>query len=390
LTLSGFMSSGPSDFAGTNPALHRINFQQPERFRLPETDATDAAATQPDPSDGQAAARPPRLTVRDIFVGADGIRAGWSVVLFFALFLTLTFATGFIVSTLRSLRPAAKAITQSQPDASMAPGYVFRHEGTPFVGVLLATWLMGKIERRRMSDYGFSRQRRMQNFCIGLAWGVALLSLLVALLRATGLLVFDARLLSGSSVLDYGAIWLGNFLVVALLEELLSRGYLQFTLTRGLSGLYRFLLGPERANLLGFWTAALALSFAFGYTHKANPGESPLGLLSAGLAGFLFCLSLWRTGSLWWAIGFHTSWDWAQSFLYGVADSGLMAKGRLFATHPVGRPYLSGGLTGPEGSLLLLPVMACGVAVILLTLPRTNLGYPPAGAAQPVAALDLP
>ena len=363
---------------------------------MPETPPTDPSATQPDPAGGTDAARQPRFILRDIFVGADGIRAGWSVILFFALSLALTFAAGFIVHTLRNLHhgPASPAATHAQPatppDASMGPGYVFRNEGVPFVGVLLATWLMGKIERLPTAAYGFSPQRRMRNFFTGLAWGVALLSLLVVLLRATGLLVFDARLLSGGRVLGYGALWFGNFLVVGLLEELLSRGYLQFTLTRGLSGLYRLRLGPKQANVLGFWTAALVLSFAFGYDHKANPGESPLGLLSAGLAGLLFCLSLWRTGSLWWAIGFHTSWDWAQSFLYGVADSGLMVKGRLFATHPVGRPYLSGGLTGPEGSLWMLPVMACGVVVILLTLPRTNLGYRPAGAAQPLAALDLP
>jgi hypothetical protein len=272
----------------------------------------------------------------------------------------------------------------------MSSGLVFQHEGIPLFSVLLATWLMGKIEGRPVSAYGFSPQRRMRNFWSGIAWGLALLSLLVVILRATGMLAFDQRLLFGSSVFRYGAIWLGNFLIVGLLEELLSRGYLQFTLTRGLSGVYRWLFGATHANSLGFWTAAFILSFVFGFNHRANPGESPLGLLSAGLAGFLFCLSLWRTGSLWWAIGFHVAWDWAQSFLYGVADSGLMVQGHLFATYPVGRPFLSGGLTGPEGSLFLLPVMLAGVVVILFTLPRNHLGYAQASAVSAVAALDLP
>ena len=135
------------------------------------------------------------------------------------------------------------------------------------------------------------------------------------------------------------------------------------------------MFGPTHANALGFWTAAVILSFFFGYGHRTNPGESPLGLLSAGVAGFLFCFSLWRTGSLWWAIGFHASWDWAQSFLYGVADSGLTSQGRLYATHVVGAPYLSGGLTGPEGSLFLLPVMLAGVVIVAITLPRSSTGY---------------
>jgi membrane protease YdiL (CAAX protease family) len=167
----------------------------------------------------------------------------------------------------------------------------------------------------------------------------------------------DARLLFGLAALRYAAVWLVGFLLVALFEEYLTRGYLQFTLTRGLVGIYRWLRAPH-AEAFAFWTAALLLSFAFGLSHTANPGESPIGLLSAGLIGLVFCLSLWRTGSLWWAIGFHAAWDWAQSFLFGVADSGGVVQGRLFATHPIGRAILSGGLTGPEGSLYILPIVA--------------------------------
>ena len=248
---------------------------------------------------------------------------------------------------------------------------------------------MAKLEQRPIAAYGFNPQRRLPNLCAGLVSGVALLSLLIAILRGAGLLVFDARLLFGRSILRYAIVWLAGFLLVGLLEETLSRGYLQFTLTRGLAAIYRRLFGPTHANALGFWTAAAILSFCFGYGHRANPGESPLGLLSAGLAGFLFCFSLWRTGSLWWAIGFHASWDWAQSFLYGVADSGLTSQGRLYATHAVGKPYLSGGLTGPEGSLFLLPVMLAGVVLILLTLPRSNSGYQPTDTHASSAALDF-
>jgi len=189
------------------------------------------------------------------------------------------------------------------------------------------------------------------------------------------MLVFDARILFGGAVLRYGAIWLFGFLLVGLLEEYLNRGYLQFTLARGLSGIYAWLFKTPYAKALGFWTAAAILSFLFGLGHRSNPGESPLGMLSAGLAGFVFTLTLWRTGSLWWAIGFHCTWDWAQSFLYGVADSGLMVQGHLFATHPVGRPILSGGLTGPEGSIFIVPILALTVGIIVLTLPQSALGY---------------
>ena len=128
---------------------------------------------------------------------------------------------------------------------------------------------------------------------------------------------------------------------------------------------------------MGFWTSAVIFSILFGLGHKGNPGESPIGLLSAGVIGMVFCLSLWRTRSLWWAIGFHASWDWAQSFLYGVADSGAMVQHHFLATHPVGRPILSGGVTGPEGSILILPIQALVCLIILFTLPRAHDGDTP-------------
>jgi hypothetical protein len=54
----------------------------------------------------------------------------------------------------------------------------------------------------------------------------------------------------------------------------------------------------------------------------------------------VFCLSLWYTKSLWWAVGFHAGWDWSQSFFYGTSDSGLLVKGHLFASHASGSSAL--------------------------------------------------
>jgi hypothetical protein len=306
--------------------------------------------------------------LRGLFVGGEGLRAFWGILLFLGFWEALRYC----------VYPLALAliIPTAAPDAGdILPRVTYLFDGAGLLCVALATCLMAILERRPVAAYGFGLRHSLRYFAAGVATGVGLLSLLVASLRAMGLLVFDVRLLFGASAIRYGAIWLGGFFLVGLAEELLSRGYLQFTLSRCLTPMYRWLIGARRPEALGFWTAALILSFAFGYGHRMNSGESPLGLLSAGLGGFLFCLSLWRTGSLWWAIGFHASWDWAQSFLYGVADSGLMIHGRLYATHAVGRPWLSGGLTGPEGSVIFLPVALAGAAIILLTLPKTHFGY---------------
>jgi membrane protease YdiL (CAAX protease family) len=312
---------------------------------------------------------PPPSTLQQVLFGPDGLRPGWGLLLFITLFAAILFSVNVIAHQLHPhvAKAAAAASDKSVPLRSMLIS-----EFVPFAATLLVTWIMSKIERRPNSVYGLGGTRKLSRFLYGLAWGVVCLSLLVVSLWKTGLLIIDSQLLSGGSVLRYGVAWLVGFLLVALLEEYLTRGYLQFTLARGLAGLYRWAFKTRHSAALGFWSAALILSFLFGLGHGSNPGESPIGLLSAGLAAIVFCLSLWRTGSLWWAIGFHATWDWAQSFIYGVADSGTMVQHHLLSTHPVGKPLLSGGSTGPEGSLFVIPVMILICIIIVFTLPRAQ------------------
>jgi CAAX protease family protein len=310
--------------------------------------------------------------VHKSFIGKDGLRAGWSLLIFIALLAAVLVAARFVMHKIHPHNPSAAKTTS---EISLKAGLI--GESIPLVAVLLVTWIMSKIERRPNSVYGLGGSRKVAHFFAGLAWGVVCLSLLVSSLWKTGLLVVDRRLLFGSDILRYGAMWLLGFLLVGLFEEYFTRGYVQYTLTRGLAGFYRWASRARSSEAFGFWTSAVILSFLFGLGHSKNPGESPIGLLSAGLAAMVFCLSLWRTGSLWWAIGFHTAWDWSQSFLYGVADSGAMAQHHLLATHPVGKPILSGGATGPEGSIFIVAVIGLVSLIILLTLPRTHQGDTP-------------
>jgi len=328
---------------------------------LPHQDAT-LIPTEP--------ALPPQpSTLRKIFIGKDGLRAGWSLLIFFAILAVLVVAVNVIG---HRLFPRNPKLANDASVITIKAGFI--QESIPIALVLLVTWIMSKIERRPNAVYGLGGGRKLPHFFAGLAWGVTCLSLLVLILWKTGLLVIDQRLIFGGDVLRYGAIWLLGFLLVGVLEEYLTRGYLQYTLTRGLGGIYQWIFKTRHSGVLGFWTAATVFSILFGMGHSHNPGESPIGLLAAGLAGMVFCLSLWRTGSLWWAIGFHCSWDWAQSFLYGVADSGLMVEHHLLATHPVGKPILSGGATGPEGSIFILAILALVSLIIVFTLPEVHRG----------------
>lgn len=337
----------------------------------------DAALTPTEPISPAPVPPAQPSALHKVFIGKDGLRAGWSLLIYAVILVAVGFSVTFIA---HKIHPQPKPADMAKLTQNVPPRFLLLNEAVPFLIVFFVTWIMSKIERRPNSVYGFGGSRKLPQFFAGLAWGVVCLSLLVLILREAGFLVIDARLVFGGAILRYGAIWLVGFLLVGLSEEYLLRGYLQYTLSRGLTGLYQAIFKSSHSTALGFWTAALLLSTLFGLGHGSNPGESPIGLLSAGLAGLLFCFALWRTGSLWWAIGFHTSWDWAQSFLYGVADSGMMVQHHLLATHAVGKPILSGGATGPEGSIFIVVVFALASVIIVFTLPRaqrpTGTSYP--------------
>ncbi|RXH56062.1 CAAX amino terminal protease family protein [Granulicella sibirica] len=324
--------------------------------------------------------------------GEDGLRAGWGLLTFIVLFAALAFAASFLVAKIQhkpfgpGAQKAPASQTSDQPkSANASPASVNPHKETPpknmltgeglsALVVLLVTFIMSRIEKRGFGFYGLGSKNRIAHFLQGALWGLVCLSLLILVLKLGGFLVFDGRLLTNAAALRYSLIWAFGFTFVAILEETLLRGYLQFTLARGLAGIYGAISKTRHRHLFGFWAAAFILSFVFGLGHGSNPGESPLGLIAAGFAGLVFCYTLYRTGSLWWALGAHASWDWGQSFLYGVADSGTMVEGHLFATHPIGQPILSGGLTGPEGSVFVLPVLLLLALIVFLTIPA---GHPP-------------
>ena len=302
-----------------------------------------------------------RFGLHETLVGADGLRAGWGLLLFVFFFEAFK---ALMYPLVAANLPAFVHTTAEIHSSRMLP-----IEATGVACVFAATWVLSRIEARSVTDYGLRDSRALRNFGVGSVCGAVLLSLLVLCMKAAGALVFGGRELFGWAIVRYSAVWLCGFLAVGLLEELWFRGYAQLTIARGLRGIFHR-MGATQANAAGFWAAALLTSFYFGFGHGANPGESPIGLIAAGLIGLTFCLSIWRSGSLWWAIGFHMAWDWAESFVYGVGDSGSMIHGHLLASHPAGRTLLSGGTTGPEGSLLALPIIALATCAAVITLPR--------------------
>jgi hypothetical protein len=215
--------------------------------------------------------------------------------------------------------------------------------------VLLATWVVSRMEKRPLADYGIPLRKALGiRLWEGLVWGFALLSAMLLILRASGHFEIESVSLTGGAALRYAAAWGAAFILVSLSEEFGFRGYLLFTCSRSMR----------------FWPAALWLSALFGAVHLFNPGENALGILQVFEFGLLLCLTIRRTGNLWFAVGFHAAWDWAETFFYGTPDSGLLGIGRFLNGSVHGPNWLTGGSAGPEGSIIVIPMLAlCGLLI---------------------------
>ncbi len=201
---------------------------------------------------------------------------------------------------------------------------------------------MGWIEKRPFGDYGLPRRGAFgKSFWVGMLWGIVAITALVVAIGGVGDFSLGRLALHGGRILKFAVFWGVFFLAVGLFEEFLLRGYTQFALTQG----------------IGFWPAALLLSCSFAALHFWNPGETWIGLIAVAVIGLFFCLTLRRTGNLWFAVGFHASWDWGESYLYSVPDSGGMVTGHLLRSAFHGSRWITGGTVGPEGSVLVFVVI---------------------------------
>jgi hypothetical protein len=223
------------------------------------------------------------------------------------------------------------------------------------LGIFAATGVMARVERRPFWFYGFRDRRWGRDFWLGALTGWLSLTLMLLGMRAAhdfyfGQLFMHGRVLLAAAVLD----GLSFLFAVALLEEVTFRSYPLYTLADG----------------IGFWPAAVIMSLLFALAHVHNPGEAKLGIVAVFAFGMMLAFSLWRTGALFWAIGFHFMWDYSETFLYGVPDSGYVSPEHLLSARITGPAWITGGSVGPEGSWFIFLVLAAIAVAIHFAYPQ--------------------
>jgi len=211
------------------------------------------------------------------------------------------------------------------------------------LAVLAASLLLFRLEARPWSDLGLSVRGHGRGWLYGFLLAAVLygigfgLSLAWGAVEVTGVQWQPGRL---------AGAWL-LFLLVALFEEILVRGFILGRLLH--AGMNRFL--------------ALFLSASlFGLLHLFNPHVDLLPLVNLILAGMMLGASYLYTRNLCFPISLHLFWNWIQGPVLGYPVSGMSSSAtflQLQLPHP---SLLNGGAFGFEGSLL------CTVLLALCTL----------------------
>jgi membrane protease YdiL (CAAX protease family) len=211
------------------------------------------------------------------------------------------------------------------------------------------------IERREVSELALPGL--VKEMGVGLLIGAGLYTGCVLILMVMGIYRID-----GFNPVSFMLPAIAMALSSGFLEELLFRGVL-------------FRVVEE---WLGSWVSLIVSSAVFGFGHLTNPEATLTGAVFISVeAGLLLAAAYMLTRRLWMSIGFHMSWNYAQSAIYSGIVSGGVAEPGLIKPTLDGPVLLTGGQFGMEASLTaFLLCTTTGVILLVMAVRKGNVVQP--------------
>lgn len=207
--------------------------------------------------------------------------------------------------------------------------------------LLMYRWLVKSYEERKIKE--LSMQECLKHTGIGFLWGMLIMVAIIGVFAICGW-----YRITGCSF-DIAAIYrfLMAYFVVAVGEEIVFRGIM-------------FRLLDSQFNL---WVALIFSSFLFGAAHIINPNATIVSTIGISLAaGVLFGLLFKYYRTLWVPIGIHWSWNFVQGTVTGCPVSGGAPDYSILQSVTSGPELFTGGLFGPEASII---TMIAGLALCI-------------------------
>src|ERR1700730_3050782 len=108
----------------------------------------------------------PRFLLEWIFLGPDGVRAGWRAAFYIALF--------FLFMAIAAMAVGLLHLSALAPGGTLTPAMVFTQDGLAALCAVAAALVLGRLEGRCFGDYGIPlAQALRKSFWLGGRWGNA-------------------------------------------------------------------------------------------------------------------------------------------------------------------------------------------------------------------------
>jgi membrane protease YdiL (CAAX protease family) len=212
-------------------------------------------------------------------------------------------------------------------------------------GLLLLLWFFIKfVDKEKFINLGFHLKNKFKHFYVGILLGFFIMGIAYLLLSHLNEIIYVKTVFEIKEII----LSLGLFIIVAINEEVLIRGYVLRNL------LYSF----------NKYTALIISSILFSVIHGFNPNMSWLSYLNLFLAGILLGTSYIYTKNLWFPITLHFSWNFFQTlFGFNVSGQNLYSLIEFKMTTYNG---LNGGTFGFEGSYFCIIIQLILITILLI------------------------
>ena len=235
-------------------------------------------------------------------------------------------------------------------------GMIFLLKYASFLGIWIVTILYCRFaEKDIYKGFGSARKggkkgNNLKNLFIGLGIGVAINAFCALAAYLHNDLVF--------SFSSFDILYLGLGLVAIFIqsgaEELVTRGYLYGAIE----------------SRYGVVLAFVINSVFFAFLHGANKGITIMAILQITLISIVFSFFVYRYDSLWMAMGMHTGWNYTQSLLLGLPNSGIVSAKALFHLDASSDSILYSASFGLEGGLTVDIILFVMIVCFLIAEKR--------------------
>jgi len=225
--------------------------------------------------------------------------------------------------------------------------------------VLIFLWVRF-YEGRPFYTIGFTKNNFLNKYLSGFGTGVLLSTIVVGTMALFG----SIEISSENSSLDFSGfsfvlIFLFGFMIQGASEEILTRGWM----LQVIGSRYK----P--------WIGVLITTLFFALVHLGNSGVNLFAVLNLLLVAVLLTLYVMRDGSLWYACGWHSAWNWSLGNVYGLSVSGKDEMVSIINLDTIGDGIFSGGGFGPEGSIVttfILLIMVIWVSIKIINSQKSE------------------